>query len=77
MAPKEFKQIHNYVGKEVQVEFRDGRLAFGILSFYNWEQQIIHLSDYVLHRPTKEGADKEEGEMMIINCREWKVLKAK
>ena len=77
MAPKEFKQIHNYVGKKVEVEFRNGRIAFGTLSFYDWQHQVIHLSDYDLFIPDKEGADKIYGELMVINCKEWSILQAK
>ena len=77
--PKDFKQISQYVGNRVEVDFKDGRLAIGTLSFYNWDQQVIHISDYELNRPddSEEGYDKTTGKVMVINCREWKTVQVK
>ena len=77
MAVKEFKQIHNFVGKIIEVEFRDGRLARGTLSFFDWKERVIHLSDYELHKPTKEGADKKTGEILIINSKVWNIAQGR
>jgi len=74
MGPKDRKQINTFQGERVEVEFKDGRLAIGTLSFFNWQQQIIHLSNYELNIPDKseEGYEKKEGRFLVINCREWK-----
>lgn len=74
---KDHKQIHNFIGRQVEIEFRDGRIAFGTLSFFNWDQQVIHLSDYKLHRPSDEGTDCKDGEMIIINQKEWKTVEVR
>ena len=76
MGPKDRKQINQYQGKRVEVEFKDGRLATGKLAFYNWEQQVIHLSNYELNIPDKseEGYSKRTGTFLVINCREWKTV---
>jgi len=74
MGPRDFKQISQYIGSNIEVEFKDGRLATGVLSFFNYEQQIIHISDYSLKRPEEDGYSEENGEMLIINSKEWRTI---
>ena len=78
-SPRNYKQINQYVGERVEVEFRDGRLLIGTLSFYNWEQQVIHISDYELMRPESddEKYSKTAGRVMVVNCRDWKTVQIK
>ena len=78
-SPKDQKQINQFVGNKIEVEIKDGRLAIGTLSFYNWEQQVIHVSDYELLKPEpdEEGYSKSTGEILIVNCRDWKTLQVR
>ncbi len=75
-SPKDFKQINNYLGEQVEVEFRDGRIAMGKLVFFNWQQQIIHISDYKIMKPedNSDGYSKKEGRLYIINYKDWKTV---
>lgn len=79
VSPRDYKQISEYIGHTVEVEFKDGRMAEGILSFFNYQQQVIHISDYKLMRPedSDEGYSKSEGPILIINTKEWKTVQVK
>ena len=69
-------QIKAYHGKRVTVNLRTGKKIEGALAFYNFEQQIIHLSSYVIF--TKDGEKiADEGEFIVINQREWSTMRVK
>ena len=78
-SPKDFKQISEFIGNIIEVEFKDGRIAEGTLSFFNYQQQVIHISDYTLMRPEEndKGYSESKGNILIINTKEWKTLQVK
>ena len=74
------KQIQNYTGCHVKILCRDGTTVNGILSFYNWEAQVVHLSDYVMVLPDyarvkHDGPEKTalplQGPFIILNKSDW------
>ena len=70
------KQMKQYEGHRVTVDLVTGKKVEGALAFYNWEQQIIHLSSFVIFN--KEGTDVvSEGKFIIINQREWSTVRVK
>lgn len=75
VTPKEVDQIAKHIGKVVYVNLagEQKRYTVGNLSFFNWEQQVIHLSEY----KTFSEDDKiiDEGKFIIINQKEWKTLR--
>ena len=72
----ELNQIKKYHGERVCVDQKNGRKVEGALVFYNWEQQVIHLSSFVIYN--KEGTEiLSKGRMIIINQREWSTLRVK
>jgi hypothetical protein len=64
-------QISNYIGKIVEVIQPDGTLVTGCLRFFNFQAQVIHLSEY-----TRINLNlKDEGEFYVINACDWKTIK--
>ena len=70
------KQIKTYMGERISVDLKNGKKIEGALAFFNWEQQVVHLSSYVIFN--KDGDAKvDEGKFIIINQREWSTLRVK
>ena len=71
------KRIGDYLNHEVEVTMKDGGIVEGILAFYNWDQQIVHVREFKHKSPdeSEEGYSIREGKFMVINCREWKDIK--
>ena len=76
IKPTDLPRIIDFLGERVEVPMKDGSIVFGVLVFYNWDQQIIHLSDYEHNVPndSDEGYEKKKGKFRVINCREWRML---
>jgi hypothetical protein len=70
------QQIKDYHGKRVSVLMRNGETAEGALAFYNWEQQVIYLSSYVIFNKDKTE-EVDEGQFIIFNQKEWSTLRVK
>ena len=71
MGPNDVSQIKDFIGARVSVQKKDGSIVFGTLSFYNWEQQVIHLCDFEV---VMENCVSRKGKFVVINSREWKNL---
>lgn len=73
---KHLNQVKDYHGKRASVCLKNGNKVEGALSFYNWEQQVVYLSSYVIF-----GRDREKivdkGKFIVINQREWSTLRIK
>jgi len=65
------EQITKHVGREVRVDINEEERIVGVLSFFNWKSQVIHLNTYTHY--IKDNI-KEQGKFIIINTRGWKNL---
>jgi len=72
----ELNKIKEYNGERVCVDMKNGRKIEGALVFYNWEQQVVHLSSYTIFNKTGEEVINE-GRFIIINQKEWTTLRVK
>lgn len=69
VTPKELDQINNHLGQQIHVDLRNGNTAVGTLSFFNWEQQIVHLSNFEII--DESGNLIDTGKFYVINQRDW------
>lgn len=66
-------QISDYIGKIVEIIQSDGTVAVGELRFFNFQDQVIHLKDYI-----RDGESlNERGKFIVINKGDWKNIKVK
>lgn len=70
------KQIKHYVGDRVEIDMKTGNIIEGALAFFNWEQQIVHLSDYI-EFDTKRKEVVNKGKFIVVNQREWSTFRVK
>ena len=62
--------------RRITVDLKSGRKIEGALAFYNWEQQVIYVSSYVIFN--KDGTDVvDRGKFIIVNQKEWSTLRVK
>jgi small nuclear ribonucleoprotein (snRNP)-like protein len=73
-TPKDLPQIHRFIGKTVIVDIAGDTYMVGTLTFFNWEQQVVHISDYTQFRDDKEI---DKGKFIIINQRTWVNVRVK
>jgi len=73
--PKDVEQIGDYIGKEIVVDLKTGRKVIGRLSFFNWDQQVVHVNAY--HILNNDGMEIDKGKFIIINQRDWESVRAK
>lgn len=73
---EEMPQITYYKGRNILVELPNGDRIKGTLVFYNWDGQVIHMSDCV-HIITKNQlkVKETEAEFLILNKNNWTLLK--
>jgi small nuclear ribonucleoprotein (snRNP)-like protein len=63
------RQIQDYKGHKVKIEFKDGRMAIGILAYYHYDAQVIHLTDAKVINNLDEVLYSTE--FMVINRDMW------
>ena len=68
------KQISDYIGSRIALELNDGALVDGILCFFNFQCQVVHLKKYVLQ---KKDGEVEAGSFIVINASDWKKISVK
>jgi len=73
---KNLNQVKDYHGKRCSINLKNGNKIEGALSFYNFEQQVIYLSSYVILGRNRETV-VDEGKFIIVNQREWSTLRIK
>ena len=64
------RQIQDYKGHRIDVEMKDGRHISGILAYYNYDAQVIHLTD-VETVYMEDLTHPFQAEFMIINKDVW------
>lgn len=64
-------QINNLQGEKVKVFLKNDDILFGTLTFFNYNEQVIHLKDFSLYR---EGRLVEQGKFWVVNSRAWSNL---
>jgi len=62
------EQISDYKGRCVVVKCTNGDIVDGRLSFFNYANQVLHLSKYAMHR---HSGETESGEFIVLNKGEW------
>lgn len=79
--PKTITQIKHYIGSNVKITLKDDGEVYGTLAFFNFDQQVIHISDYMQSSNernidgSKTGNKVENaGQFIIINFDQWKSL---
>ena len=66
-------QINNFLGERIKVELKGERSAYGVLSFFNFEQQVIHLNNYDIL--DLDGNELERGKFIVVNAKSWITVK--
>ena len=61
-------QISQYIGSIVQATRKDGNVIEGILSFFNWDNKLIHISRF---KEYKDKVEVEKGSFIVLNSDEW------
>ena len=64
-------QINKLRGSKARVELKNGCVLSGTLAFFNYNEQVIHLQDYVL---TKSDGGSESGAFRVVNRNAWYTL---
>lgn len=67
------KQIKDFIGRRVLVIYKNETRVEGVLVFYHFENQAVHINDY--HLTTKNG-DIESGKLLIVNQNTWSQITA-
>lgn len=61
-------QINNLQGQRVKIYLKNGDTLYGTLTFFNYNEQVIHLKDFALER---DGRIVENGKFWVVNSRAW------
>ena len=74
------KQINEFKGRKVRVVTIDNSVFYGVLTFFNYNDQVVHLNDYVAHLVDEKTGSidylnpDQRGEMIVLNKHSWVTL---
>lgn len=67
------EQISECVNKKVYVKLDGGYIIVGVLKYFNFEYQTLHIKDYNLIGDLND----EKGSFIVLNRGEWKSISYK
>lgn len=73
------RQIHKFNGRPIRIQLMDETVISGILVFYHFEDQVIHLQDWEVISGHKDAdirrlGGMNNGKFLIVNNTEWKFV---
>lgn len=73
--PHSLSYIQHYTGKEITVKTSNGSTISGTLSFFNFDTNAIHLTRWTVLESEDDNELGQQGQFMMVNNSEWKVVK--